>query len=143
MKQNILKALQNGLYLVLGQGFVGTANQASRLAADAASNAAGAAKSLFGIDTTSEEVENRSFGVNYIRKGDIVNGVVQPNKRNPSKRRFATKEEANQHGSRFQERRLRKGDAKGTANHIGFYVTETTDPVNAAINWATGLTNAL
>ena len=61
----------------------------------------------------------------------------------PSKRRFATFDEAVMHGSRFAARRKDRKDSDGTAGHKGFFVVETNDAVNSAINWKTGLTNPL
>lgn len=132
--------LKNGAnYFVLGAGF-STSNQAN--ASKLTQAQIDCAKGL-GYTGTSIPVVV-SFAVNYIRATDLdAAGNVQPNKRNPSKRRFATKDEAVQHGKRFEARRLKQGDAAGTAGHIGFYVTESTDAVNAKINWKTGLTNSL
>lgn len=135
MKKYLLK--KNGFYFVLGSGFSTSYKaKASQLTDAQVECAAG----LGYVGT--KELAIASFAVNYVRDTDLdANGNVQPNKKNPSKRRFATKDEAIQHGSRFGERRAKAGDKAGTAGHIGFYVTETTDPVNAVINWKTGLTN--
>jgi hypothetical protein len=78
-----------------------------------------------------------SFAVNYVRPQDLdATGQVKSNVRNPSRRRFATFAEAFQHGTKLRTRDESKG-------HLGFYVTETSDAVNARINWETGLTNSI
>lgn len=91
-----------------------------------------------------------SHAVVYIRKGEgerLLKGLgknpANPNagQVDPSKRRFATRDEAIQHGSRFSERKANAGDKNGSAGHEGFFLVETSDPVNAKINWKTGLTN--
>lgn len=91
-----------------------------------------------------------SYAVVYIRKGEgvrLLKGLgknpANPNagQVDPSKRRFATRDEADQHGSRFRTRKANAGDQDGSAGHEGFFVVETSDPVNAKINWKTGLTN--
>ncbi len=91
-----------------------------------------------------------SYAVVYIRKGEgerLLKGLgknpANPNagQVDPSKRRFATRDEADQHGSRFRSRKANANDADGSAGHEGFFVVETSDPVNAKINWKTGLTN--
>lgn len=85
-----------------------------------------------------------TFAVGYIRKSDLnPDGSVKSNSKNPSRRRFATADERDQHGSRFAERKAKGSDVPGSAGHIGWYGIETTDPVNATINWKTGLTNSL
>lgn len=73
----------------------------------------------------------RSFAVSFIRKSDVGDGGVRPNRNNPSTRRFKTLDEANHHGVRFAK----------IEGHIGHYVTETYDPVNAFVNKVTGKTN--
>ena len=73
-----------------------------------------------------------SFAVSYIRAKDLVaGGAINANKNNPSKRRFATVEEANQHGSRFTV----------IEEHLGFYVTRTNDRPTDWVNGKTGKTN--
>ncbi len=140
-KTYTLKSVKSGLFFVRGSGFTAKCDKEATQLSDADVNCA---RSLLEPFTMVEVSVTVSFAVNYIRKGDVgANGVVTPNKKNPSKRRFATRAEANQHGSRFYSRVAKKGDKPGSAGHIGFYVTETTDKVNASINWETGLTNAL
>ena len=149
MNKYILKHA-NGGYFVQGRGFVGAKAAATQLTDEVASNLLQSA-AAFGLEASSEEVANRSFGVVYIRRKDVTaeGGVAkQPanralNEVDPSKRRFGTMEEAITHGSRFHVRRAKKGDAPGSAGHRGFYVVETTDPVNAAVNPDTGLTNSI
>jgi hypothetical protein len=86
---------------------------------------------------------NKSFGVCYLRKADLVAGKPTAdalnNPLNPSRRRFATEAEADKHGSRFRERKASYGAAPGSAGHIGFYTIETNDPVNSVIS-STGKT---
>lgn len=135
-----LKGITSGKFFVLGQGFTAATEDGASQLTDAQIVAA----SSLGFEPFEKIVATVSWGVNYIRKGDMAgDGSIAANRKNPSKRRFAEKDEAIQHGSRFQERRKKRGDAAGTAGHLGFYVTETPDPVNASINWKTGLTNAL
>lgn len=130
----------SGLYFVKGQGFTAkTQATASQLTAGEVDCARG----LGYVGTTEAVPVRKSWGVCYVRATDLNGTAVKPNKRNPSERRFATKQEAVTHGSRFNVRRKRKGDSAGTANHVGFYVVETNDPVNAAINPQTGLTNSI
>ncbi len=139
MKQ-YLKGTQSGKFFVLGAGFVARSTKEASVLTDAQVTAA---RSL-GFEPSEVVKVASSFGVNYIREGDQNgDGSIAANKRNPSKRRFATKDEAIQHGSRFSERRKAAGDEAGTAGHIGFYVTPSCDAVNAAINWKTGKTNSL
>jgi hypothetical protein len=140
MKKYYLKGNASGLFFVLGRGFVAydktTASQLTE------AQIAGAHAAGFEPATKVDVVV--SFAVNYIRQGDLdANNVVKANAKNPSSRRFATRDEANQHGSRFNVRKADKHAAPGTAGHIGYYVTESSDPVNAVINWKTGLTNPL
>lgn len=143
----------SGSYFVEGQGFAGTQASASRYdSATATAKQACIASCGLG-STTLESVSEVSYAVVHIRKGDIVTATgISKNQANstlnqfdPSKRRFATRAEANTHGKRFDTRRANKADAKGsgTAGHVGFYVIETNDPVNAYVNPATGLTNRL
>lgn len=140
MKNQVVSS--RGSYFVAGSGFVGSLKTATRLTSEEAAGVQQCARNM-GINNSVVTTVVTSYAVNYIRSTDLVNGQVQPNCKNPSKRRFATKDEAVQHGSRFGARRANAGDAEGTAGHIGFYVTETSDPVNAEINWKTGLTNPL
>lgn len=128
-KKYIVRSI-NGLYFVKGYGFSGSKATASKL-----TSAELAAVNTAGYIGTNE-VAVTSFAVNYVRPEDVANGQVKPNKFNPSKRRFATFDEAWQHGYLARTREESKA-------HLGFYVTETTDPVNASINWKTGLTNSI
>jgi hypothetical protein len=149
MNKVILKE-PNGRFFVRGKGFVAqNKNEATQFqSAEDAAKAVGCAAE-FGIQAHMEEVLSISFGVVYIRRKDVTaNGELDKqkadralNEQDPSRRRFATFEEARIHGSRFHVRRAKRGDAPGTAGHRGFYIVETNDPVNAAVNPATGLTN--
>lgn len=143
----VLKS-DDGKFLVINKGFTSEIKQASNVTGEEADGLLSCAKSI-GINLTL--MENKfSFGVVYIRKGD-ASGVVLKKKDpvaalgqvDPSRRRFATFLEAVSHGSRFHVRRAKSGDPEGTAGHVGFYVIETTDAVNAEVNPATGLTNSI
>jgi len=73
-----------------------------------------------------------SFAVSYVRSKQLrADGSINTHKLNPSKRRFATHDEATHHGRRFM----------AIEKHLGFYVTQTKDPVNAYVNKVTGKTN--
>lgn len=146
-----LKGTNSGLYFVTGAGFVApSVNEASRLTSEEVDGIQQCARNM-GIETSiSSEVKDSSWAVFYIRKDDVVNGKLVKKAPNgnlgqvdPSKRRFATRDEAITHGSRFSFRRANRGDAVGSAFHKGFYVDETQDAVNSAVNPATGLTNSL
>lgn len=142
----------SGLFFVEGVGFFATkASEATTLCGDSADCTIACCAKL-GITGISKVVASKSWAVVYIRQGEgikLLNGgaknAADANKGqvDPSKRRFATRDEAIQHGSRFDTRRKDRGDAPGTAGHEGFFVIETSDPVNAAVNWKTGLTNPL
>lgn len=142
MVKNIIKNGASGLYLVIGKGFVGTKAEASQFAADEVACQIKCAAN-YGVTAVAEALpQHKSFGVCYVRIGDRnADGSIQPNKLNPSRRRFATFDEARIHGSRFHVRKARWQAAVGSAGHIGFYVIETTDPVNSVVNQKTGLTN--
>lgn len=132
MNRYYLRGNRTGRYFVKGSGFTAT----TRAGASQLTSAEVAAARSLGFEPSTTETVRKSWAVNYIRPEDIVSGRVQANTNNPSARRFATKEEAVQHGTKFPTR-------SQSAGHAGFYVTETNDPVNAAINWDTGLTNAI
>jgi len=136
-----VKSIATGLYMIVGHGFVGSRCEATVIDGVGA-NLIAINSVTFGINDAVVEAAYTSYSVNYIRDVDINEcGVVTPNDKNPSRRRFATRDEAVKHRSRFGDRKAAKGDPAGTAGHIGFYVTESSDPVNAEINWKTGLTN--
>jgi len=142
----VLKNAASSLYLIVAKGFVAAKNLATRLSSEEASDAAGCA-AKFGIEVSTEEVSG-SFAVGYIRPSDVKDGAVASNDKNPSRRRFATIEEARTHGARYYVRRAKsaKGEKKkpvGSAGHIGYYIIETGDPVTDAVNPKTGLTNKL
>jgi hypothetical protein len=151
-KIQAMKVIQsNGLYFVDGQGFTARDPKLATKIAPADVECRVKCARAFGLLAQVEDAPAQvSYGVVYIRKGD-VNGVQinkqAPNARvgatDPSKRRFATEQEAITHGSRFNVRKARKGDQPGTAGHRGFFIVETNDPVNSAVNPATGLTNSL
>ncbi len=139
MKQ-YLKGTKSGKFFVLGAGFVARSTKEASVLTDAQVQAA----QLLGFEPSEVVKVATSFAVNYIREGDVnPDFSIAANKRNPSKRRFATKDEALQHGSRFSERRKKAGDEAGTAGHVGYWVSESNDAVNASINWKTGLTNSI
>ena len=131
----------NGLYFVNGKGFTASCvKEASQLTNEQVKCTDG-----LGFIGTSEEIKSVvSFACNYVRPEDVQgDGSIRKNTNNPSRRRFATRAEANQHGSRFNVRIAKQGDKPGSAGHIGFYVIETLDAVNATVNWESGLTNPL
>jgi len=140
MNKQYLKGIESGKFFGLGRGFTATTKaEASQLSDEQVE-----AVRIAGFEPSETVAVSTSFACNYIRSGDVnVDGSIAANKRNPSRRRFATKDEAIQHGSRFSERRKLAGDEPGTAGHVGFWVSEELDAVNASINWKTGLTNSL
>lgn len=148
MKQVVLKNNQ-GQYFVDGRGFNGTKQDATRINEDQADCKIKCA-AAFGVSAITEDV-TKSWAVVYIRKNDSVSltsvNKLAPNAAagqfDPSKRRFATDTEAKVHAGRFHARRAKRGDAPGTAGHIGAFVVETNDPVNSFVNFTTGLTNSL
>lgn len=128
-------------YYIKGFGFTGTKASATRLTEGEAQSVAAAYRTIGTYPSAVVEKADKSFAVMYVRPGDIAaNGTVKANTLNPSKRRFATEDEAFTHGARFRERTK---DGSTPCNHKGFYVVETQDPVNAYVNQATGLTNSL
>jgi hypothetical protein len=135
-----------GYYFLKGKGFT-----ASKAGASVLSEQDIACAANLGYTGVSEALPV-SFGVVYIRKGEgqrLLAGLgknpANPNagQVDPSKRRFATRDEADTHGSRFRTRKANAGDAEGSAGHEGYFVVETNDPVNSAVNWKTGLTNSI
>lgn len=136
----------NGLYFVEGSGWTGTEAKASVLT-DAQLSC------LASLGFTGTKVAAiTSYAVVYIRKGEGVKLLAGHGKNpadankgqvDPSRRRFATEDEAWQHGSRARERKANRGDKAGTAGHEGYFVIPTSDPVNSVINWKSGLTNPL
>jgi hypothetical protein len=138
-KKYKLQSKVSGFWFVKGQGYISSLEAASALTVNEieAIRAAG-----FEPFKAIEVVT--SFAVSYVRVPDLNDdGSIKDNVKNPSRRRFATRDEAIQHGSRFSVRKAKGSDVEGSAGHIGYYVIETSDPVNATINWKTGLTNAL
>lgn len=140
MNKNYNLLGSNGYWFVKGQGFTArTQKDASVVGNDDIT-----CLTNLGFVFTAKAPLVVSFAVCYVRKDDLnANGTVRPNAKNPSRRRFATRDEAHQHGSRFAERKAQGSNVPGSAGHVGFYVIETNDPVNATINWKTGLTNPL
>jgi hypothetical protein len=137
-----MKILKNstGLYFSEGAGFTADAAKATRLSCEESDQLMASAV-RFGFSATEEEVTDVSYAVCYIRETDIdEDGNVNPNALNPSRRRFASRAGAETHGRRFNVRKSHHGAAPGSAGHLGFYIKKTNDPVNSAINLATGLT---
>jgi hypothetical protein len=128
MNKFYLKGNQSGRFFVTGQGFTArTVNEASKL-----TQAQVDAARTLGFEPSTAIPVSKSFAINYVRKEDLTGyGAVRQNNNNPSKRRFATFKEALHHGARHVEKE----------GHLGCYITESTDKVNAAVNWASGLTN--
>ncbi len=141
----VLKNSLSGLFLVVGSGFVAeTACKATKFDYNEALSSQTCAKSLGVTALLVQAPVKKSFAVNYVRPNDLNgDGTIKQNVKNPSRRRFATREEANAHGSRFGVRKAKGSRVSGSAGHIGFYVTESTDPVNATVNPETGLTNSI
>lgn len=136
----------NGKFFVKGQGFVADEKGGSALDTCAAD----CAQKLGYVGTLVKA--KLSFAVVYIRKGEgeklLAGGAKAPanaaaGQLDPSRRRFAERDEAIHHGARFAERRKNRGDKPGTAEHEGFFVIESTDEVNSAVNWKSGLTNSI
>lgn len=143
-KKYVLRGASGG-YFVQGAGFTATSKCGATVLTQAQLDCAAG----LGFSGT-PEAATTSFAVVYIRKGEGQNLLAGQGKNSPdankgqvdpSKRRFATFDEAVQHGSRFAERRAKRTDGNGSAGHEGFFVIQTSDEVNAAINWKTGLTN--
>ena len=140
--QVILKN-STGYFYKEGSGFTATKPaDATKLSSEEASCVLNCA-SKFGFSATSEDAPaTKSFAVCYIRKTDLqADGSVVANLKNPSRRRFATVEEARTHGARFHVRKSGWQAPVGSAGHQGFYVIETDDQVTDVVNPKTGLTN--
>lgn len=141
----LLKSVVSGKYFVEGDGFTGTRDTATRISVDDIEDVRNCAKAMGLGDTVIEDdavtagdpnikqnADGTSFAVSFVRRKDLDgNGGVKAHKLNPSKRRFATHAEATHHGARFTQ----------IEKHLGFYVTQTKDPVNAYVNKVTGKTN--
>lgn len=143
MSKYIVKSgsFYGAFYYIQSKGFTGSKTQATRLEYSEAQGVASCAKNMGHAGPVIEKV-SVSFAVNYIRPENLdANGNVKPDARNPSRRRFATRQEAEKHASRFMERK--KKNSTELAGHCGAYVTESTDEVNAYVNPDTGLTNSL
>lgn len=148
MSRHVIKN-SSGSYFVAGRGFVGESEQEGTSYTKDSGNQAVSCIGSLGFGSGSlVEVKSSSFAVVHIRKGDVdgvkvskrsPNGAM--NERDPSRRRFETVEEARAHGARYHVRRAYRKDPPGTAGHQGYFVIETNDPVNAKVNWKTGLTN--
>jgi hypothetical protein len=149
-----LKGNVSGKFFLAGSGFSATcAKLATQLTADEAAGVQQCARNFGSETSTQEAVSTGSFAVVYVRKNDKFEGgaLVKAkldsgaNQFDPSKRRFATRAEANTHGKRFDTRRARKSDpvGSGTAGHIGFFVIPTNDAATDYVNPLTGLTNKL
>ncbi len=79
-----------------------------------------------------QNADGSSFAVYYIRKNQVrSDGSVVTHKNNPSKRRFATEDEANHHARRFVK----------IEGHVGFWLQKRAEAVNAYVNKVTGKTN--
>ena len=146
MNKVVIKNTKSGLFFVEGTGFAGSQASATRFANAAEADQVLKCAARFGIAVGDSVIEaavevdpnikqnadGSSFAVNFVRAKSInADGSINTHRLNPSKRRFATIEEARHHGSRFVT----------IEKHLGFYVTKTTDPVNAWVNQGTGKTN--
>jgi hypothetical protein len=136
-----LKSVGSSLYFVEGKGFVATvASDATPFDnRDDAESTSRCAASM-GINAVIEKIEpnikqnadGTSFAVSFVRPNNLDGvGGVRPHRLNPSARRFKTREEADIHGARFVK----------YEKHLGHYVTQVREPVNAWINPETGFTN--
>lgn len=135
MKKYILRGVLSGRFYVTGRGFTAaTAAEATRLTESEAAGIQECGRK-FNVEASVRQAAAVSYAVCYVRPEDLAGGSVRSNRNNPSSRRFATRAEAWQHGTKAPTREASK-------DHAGFYVVETNDPVNAEINWQTGLTNA-
>jgi len=142
MSNVALKGLTSGKFFVQGSGFIAcTIKTATPYTANAAVDMQNCLRNA-GVEssTTVAIPATKSFAVFYVRPQDLnADNSVKQNALSPSKWRFATRAEANTHGKRFDERVKRA--SKVGMGHVGFFVAETNDPVNASINPATGKTN--
>lgn len=142
---NVIKNM-SGLYYKTGHGFTANLDSASRLDGFEVDSVLESCEDLgiSGLTVIEAPVEKPSvsWAVCYVREGDLnSDGSIKTNTNNPSRRRFATRCEAIAHGSRFAVRKAKGSDVTGSAGHVGFWIIQTNDPVNAAVNPATGLTN--
>jgi hypothetical protein len=143
----VIRSEQTNRYFVQGQGFVGTQATATRFVdfydAEETQDFAksmGLGRSYLedvedvpeavGEPVIQQNIDGSSWAVNFVRKQD-ANGGVKHNNLNPSPRRFRTKEEAEHHALRFVK----------IESHVGFWVSPSTDHVNAYVNQVTGKTN--
>ncbi len=141
----VIKNITSGLYLVKDKGFIARVPQEATAFTDSeAVSVQECVKSVTGASTVAEtftaptdpnikqNADGKSFAVSYVRAKQLRgDGSINTHKLNPSKRRFATYDEATHHGRRFM----------AIEKHLGFYVTETFDRVNAYVNKVTGKTN--
>ena len=75
-----------------------------------------------------------SYGVNYVRQGDIrADGSIAANRKNTNRRKFATVAEANVHAARFVDKN----------KHSGFYVVRLNQRPTDWVNQVSGLTNSV
>lgn len=140
-----MKVIKNasGSYFVQGKGF--TAKSPLSATAYADKDVASAVDCIVNVGlgpVTTEDVtidpnikqnaDGSSWAVYFVRAKQVrPDGSINTHKLNPSKRRFATRDEAVHHGFRFME----------IEKHYGFWVQKTFDPVNAYVNRVTGKTN--
>ncbi len=141
----IIKNVINGKFFVANKGFVATIpSEATKYDLNSAElNSALAMARALGFSVTTQEfvpvdpnivqnADGSSYTVHYIRKGQVnIDGSVQAHKNNPSKRNFATQDEAIHHASRFMK----------SEGHLGFFVIKVQARVNSYVNKVTGLTN--
>lgn len=141
----VIKQTTTGRYFITGRGMAtSNPNEATKFTTvSSASNQIGCLNSAGLFYLTVEAVpvvdpnivQNRdgsSYAVSFVRPSQLrSDGSVNAHKLNPSKRRFATYEEAVHHGSRFMV----------IEKHAGFYVTKRYEPVNSYVNKVTGKTN--
>jgi len=145
MSKVIVKNASSNNYVLAAGGFTTAIGLAQVFENAAAASGVIAQAAKFGVVLlTVAAPAQKSWAVGYIRSGDLnTDRSIKSNTNNPSRRRFATKGEAMQHGSRFAERKAKGSRVVGSAGHIGYYLIETNDPVNASVNPATGKSNKL
>lgn len=116
MNKYVLKDA-NGKFYVKGDGFSASTKASATVVSCAEASAIAAAGFAF-----TKVAADKSFAVNYVRASDLnSDGSVSANRNNPSNRRFATAGQAHGHARRWVEKN----------SHLGYWVIETTDPVNA------------
>lgn len=145
MQLKVVKSV-HGSFFIQGRGFTGTKEKATRFKSEAEAEEVRKCAEQMGLGNSTVECggeapavdpgvqqnyDGSSYAVSFIRKKDIqYDGSIRAHRLNPSKRRFRTEQEANQHGIRFTK----------IEKHVSHYVTRVQEPVNAYVT-ANGYTN--